>query len=722
MRRKKGVALILVVGILSLMALIGTTFAVNMLLANKEAVNYARSVKAGYLAEAGIARAIAELKNGADGAANSAFDTSSEAWYSGYSDPGLLGGRGGYAVTVVDCARQINVNNTGNSKLGRIMQDLNSALGSPLTSIECQAIAANAPYATKEEIKIKAGISGAKYNAIKDFVTLYGYIDKNTFLPDDTTHEDRAPVNINTASEAVLRAVLRSGVNSDAKSQDLAQAIIAGRPFTSWQQFDALIDSHIGLSPAESRNVKDGANPNRTKPAAYTTEFCFNSGGFYDVVSTGAVTNLIGTAAAAGHIRAIIRIFDIWNETTKDQFAQVWRNDNWASGAGEGGLSDGEMVRVNFMDSCPVRSDQDWNGTAVTNYDIIRNSIKAGFWDNFTENIDGNVGQQTDWTNNEWNPRDGTWNTTVLGQYDTETNDNTKLWPTCDLGREASSRWMWTNHSAQVYIDDKIRPYDMRMRFWWDAAEPIDYEYPITNPGLYAFRFQNDVGRLVLKRTSAGDASYYPEDLQQGAAYGIDPGPLPHTGMLHIWASPSWNNYSEPYILRKTLRAVCQNKAYWTYYSASSGRIQEGNYRFSNINGSGTSAAGLVRLYGEYHLPAFDNVRVIPQDGYFISAPDNAGVMAAWGSITGTVTVPSTASAVSETVSFMTSVDGGATWQVPGAGGGITSQPSSSIQYRANFVSNDNSLPATKPWYSETAVLEDVTVSFMPRTQIVYRQ
>jgi hypothetical protein len=721
MRRKKGVALILTVGILSLLAMIGTAFAVNMLLANKETANYARSAKARYLAEAGIARAIAELKNGVDGAANTAFDTSSGLWYSGYSDPGLLGGRGGYVTTVIDCARQINVNNTGNSRLSQIMQNLNVALGNPLTSIECQAIAANAPYATKEEIKIKAGISDAKYDAIKDFVTLYGYIDHNTFLPDDTTPENRAPVNINTAEEPVLRAVLRSVVNSDAKAQNLAQAIIAGRPFTGWQQFDLFIDNYIGLTPTESKDVKDGMNPNRTKPAAYSTEFCFNSGGFYDVTSTGTVTNIIGTAAATKRLRAIIRIFDIWNQTTKDQFAQAWRNDLPANG-GDGDSGDGEMVRVNFMDTCPVRSDQDWNGTAVTNYDIITNSIKAGFWDNFTERVDGNVGQQTDWTNNEWNPKDGVWNTTVLGQYDTETNDNTKLWPTCDLGRESSERWMWTNHSAQVYIDDKIRPYDMRMRFWWDAAELIDYEYPITNPGLYAFRFQNDVGRLVFKRTSSGDASYYLEDLQQGAVYGLDPGPLPHPGKLHIWANPVPGDYSEPYVLRKTLRAVCQNNVYWTYYNASSGRIQEGDYMFSNINGSGTNATGLIRLYGEYHLPAYDNVRVIPQAGYYISVPNNTGVAVAWGSITGTVTVPSTANTASERVNLLTSVDGGVTWQAAGANGGIISPPASSIQYRANFASNDNSLPATKPWYSETAVLEDVTVSFMPRTQIVYWQ
>ncbi|MDD5270592.1 MAG: type II secretion system protein GspK [Candidatus Omnitrophica bacterium] len=712
---RKGVALILVVGVLSLMALIGTTFAVNMLLAGKEAANYSRGVKARYLAEAGIARAVAELKYGPEGAANSAFDTSSEAWYSGYSD-------GGCTVTVVDCARQINVNNSGNSKLGQLMQDLNAALGSPLTSAECQAVVDNAPYTTKEEIKCRAGISAAKYNSIKEYITLYGYKDPNTFLPDGTTPEERAPVNINTAPEPVLRAVLRGFVSSDAKAQGLAQAIIAARPFTGWQQYDMFIDGYIGLSPSESRDVKDGVNPNRTKPAAYSTEFCFNSGGYYEVASLGTVRNIAGIAVASRRARAVIKIFDIWNETAKDQFAQAWRNDNWASGAGEGDMSNGEMARVNFMDSCPVRSDQDWNGAAVTGYDTIKGSVKAGFWDNFTENIDGNVGGQTDWTNNEWNPRDGIWNTTVIGQYDTETSDNTKLWPTCDLGREASARWMWANHSAQVYIDDKVRVYDMRMRFWWDAAEPIDYEYPITNPASYAFRFQNDVGRIVFKRTSAGDASYYLEDMQQGAAYGVDPGPLPHTGMLHIWASPSWANYSEPYVLRKTLRIVCQNRAYWAYYNASSGRIQEGNYIFSNINGAGTSAAGLVRLYGEYHLPAFDNVRVIPQDGYYVSVPKSAGAVVAWGSVAGTVTVPSTANAASERIDLFTSVDGGNTWQAVGANGGITSPAASSIQYRANFVSNDNSLAATKPWYSETAVLEDITVSFMPRAQVVYWQ
>ncbi|HPN66967.1 MAG TPA: hypothetical protein PLV09_06055, partial [Candidatus Omnitrophota bacterium] len=137
---RKGVALILVVGVLSLMALIGTTFAVNMLLAGKEAANYSRGVKARYIAEAGIARAVAELKYGPEGAANSAFDTSSEAWYSGYSD-------GGCTVTVIDCARQINVNNSGNSKLGQLMQDLNAALGGPLTSAECQAEVSGPPRA-----------------------------------------------------------------------------------------------------------------------------------------------------------------------------------------------------------------------------------------------------------------------------------------------------------------------------------------------------------------------------------------------------------------------------------------------------------------------------------------------------------------------------------------------------------------------------------------------
>lgn len=62
-RNKRGVALIMAVAIVGILAGIAVTFAYNMKIDQKAAGNYLALVKARYLAEAGIARAIAELKN-----------------------------------------------------------------------------------------------------------------------------------------------------------------------------------------------------------------------------------------------------------------------------------------------------------------------------------------------------------------------------------------------------------------------------------------------------------------------------------------------------------------------------------------------------------------------------------------------------------------------------------------------------------------------------------
>ena len=60
---KRGVALLLVISILGLLVLIGTSFALNMLLTRKETTNFLNSVKARYIAEAGINRALADMRS-----------------------------------------------------------------------------------------------------------------------------------------------------------------------------------------------------------------------------------------------------------------------------------------------------------------------------------------------------------------------------------------------------------------------------------------------------------------------------------------------------------------------------------------------------------------------------------------------------------------------------------------------------------------------------------
>ena len=719
MRKRKGVILILTVGILALITLVGTSFAVNMLLEKKETSNFSNGRKAAYLAEAGISRALCELKFGTEGATQNAVDTTAETWYSGYSDSNLLAGRGSYNVTIIDCARQINLNNKENSRLLQLLDNLNAALGNPLSAAECQSMVTNAPYVTKEEIKIKAGIDKNKYDAIKDYITLYGYKDTNTLLPDDVTHEERSPVNVNTASGPVLFAVIRGPVPSDAKSQALAQAMISSRPFTCWQQFNDFIDNYVGLNPTERKDLKDGINPNNTKPASYTTEFCFHSGGYYELASTGTVTVFGGVAAATRQAHAFVKVFDLWNQTTKDQFAQVWRNDLPANG-GEGDPSNGEMARVNFMDTCPVRSDQDWNGVAGTGYDIIKNSIKAGFWDNFSEKVDVYIGQQTDWTNNEWNPiqpLSGLWDTrldpeTGNPSYSSEnglyTGDSASYYPIADLGDMTMERWVWGNHSVQALLDDNITIWQMRNNTgWWrNSADP------------------QFVGHICFRRTNY-DASVWQNDEDTGGLNPVnpdwpvpDPGPPPHAGKFMGWLNvlPSPPDVAGRYNLLKTIKVVCFQARFWAYL--------DGSGMFSDFSGPGTAPKGLVRLYGRFHRPSYDNVRIIPDEGYYTSVPFTRASAVRWGTVTGTITKPSTAIADSEKVILYASTDGGTSFSEAGPGGGIGLSPSTSIQYKAEFLSRDDPSSGIgfEPYYSETAVLEEITVSYLPRTEIVYWQ
>ena len=164
--------------------------------------------------------------------------------------------------------------------------------------------------------------------------------------------QPRAPVNINTAPQEILQAVLtgvqgyaldRNGKNYDrpgnrfwnsrslissSMAARLANAIIAARqtkPFLSWNDFNTFIDSLTWLQdPYQKMVVKANANPNShlskfnpnkifglrygdtdksdlgdwvpplsgyggTGRCGWTTEFCFSSMGYYEIESLGQV-------------------------------------------------------------------------------------------------------------------------------------------------------------------------------------------------------------------------------------------------------------------------------------------------------------------------------------------------------------------------------------------------------------------------------------------------
>ncbi len=395
MRQRKGVAILMALGALTFMSFIGVSFTINSIFGLKSAFNYYYAKKAAMMADAGIAKAIAELRTGDGGATTDAVDMS-EVSYDGtfILDRGLTGS---YSVTAVDCASRINLND-GNPNLAQILKNL-SGTSSPalLTDADCDNIASHAPYSAEEEIKLY--ISGStraeineKYAAVADYLTIYGFIDTSIVNPTDIATpygtQPRSPINVNTASKEVLRAVLKgikaihvcpkcggdgslagtssigpvtcdacSGTGALEITADeanlLAQYIIDHRPYSGWSQFYESIKGCSSIGSRDADLVMANANPNMgfswarnygwASKMGYigkylidwnkngtvdsgdkglsvnTTEFSFNSGGYYEITSTGTVSRSLITVSRK-NMTCVAKIFDQYRITSQQQF------------------------------------------------------------------------------------------------------------------------------------------------------------------------------------------------------------------------------------------------------------------------------------------------------------------------------------------------------------------------------------------------------------------
>jgi len=358
------------VGILALITLIGTSFAINMSADYKGARNSIQAVKARYLAEAGINRAVAELLYGAEGFTSNAIDSSTEAWSGAgpYSD-NIGSNNSGYTVTAIsDCAGRIFINDA-NPNLRNMLGNLAVACG--LAAADGQAIFDNRPaggYSSAEEVKTAPGFTQAKYDAISGSITVHAYVDPDVSAASHPyAASPRAPVNVNTAGREVLIAVL-SGVSngantvSSAEAASLADHLINGRPYSTYDQLWARLltaetlgyisdgDAAVAMANANPNTDMMSLNPNfswrykhvskgnpndvsgydangapyavdKTSLSVYTTEFSFNSGGYYEIESAGTARNAAGMQSAVKRMKACVKTFDIWRQTTQAQFA-----------------------------------------------------------------------------------------------------------------------------------------------------------------------------------------------------------------------------------------------------------------------------------------------------------------------------------------------------------------------------------------------------------------
>ncbi|MFA5165059.1 MAG: type II secretion system protein GspK [Candidatus Omnitrophota bacterium] len=828
LRKKRGVALIITVGMLSLMAILATSFAYNMMFDLKGSVNHVFKLKAKNAADAGIALAIAYMRNLAITDFNATPTASCDWGYTNASSPsfdardgtvnnstsGLFGNVGRnsiavYSLKVVDTNAQINVNDT-NPNLRDILGNLTEVLGLARADGEAIADNANRPFATKEEVMTSTGWTAAKYAVIRDYIAVNGYFDENS---EDSTapvplgpgsYQRKSPVNINTASSEVLQAVLR-GVITDQQAAALAAAIIAQRntvPFRGWNAataaggFDDFIDN-VSITPAlglsDRANVKDNANPNRIKPSTSTTDFCFNPGGFFEITSTGTtgvdansdgdLSDIIDMVSAKQETVVIARIYEVLNYTTKEQFRGEDANYNGVLDPGEDKNGNGILElpvfsRVTWLNSCPVLSNEDQGLVYAANYSTIPNSLKLGYWDGFDEDNDNVSKNGYSWSN--WQQQNG-----VLNISDSDADGECEMWGSGWPKFALADISKWT-FGGTFSFRVSLRP--SPGGDGWEDSGHIDFSWAGQVKGklwTQNWGFQYSPRRDITRPgwTVANDsATSEPSSAREGKDFADS------KVLLHMWKnSPALRNertynlgylygLSDPQInhyfdytatsgdqgaeqfhgvcpVRETLKLVVSNaqspnyrvylavgQGWHRYYNFSNGwflssvgfsptttgyvmipfhadasnELKRDRYGFWTITNNDINSWQLTQwypvLYGNNASPQWDELRIISPDGTYRCPTFMAGENVRWGTISWTVTVPSTANASSEQVSMQ--VDTGS-----GAAAVSKDGPIGGVSGGAAFIALLSSINAN---FTETPVLEDVTLTYLPPVEIVY--
>jgi len=256
---EKGVALIIALGILAILAILGTSFAINMRLEQKASANYRDMVKATYIAEMGIAKAMRQLRNELTGThLKGNFDSFNDDWAGSEWDEadiplntnsvtGATNEIGKFTLKILDVAARIYINDE-NTNLEDILNALGEAVdgtnkddeygkgndrpilfgdgkndGKEIVDYLDDLLDAKRGFRTEEEIRLAPdtliSTNRDAYVAIEDFITA------NTVVNPDAGVK-RAPVNINTASPEVLMTLI-GGIDGLTPTNEVTIATVA---------------------------------------------------------------------------------------------------------------------------------------------------------------------------------------------------------------------------------------------------------------------------------------------------------------------------------------------------------------------------------------------------------------------------------------------------------------------------------------------------------------
>ena len=130
----------------------------------------------------------------------------------------------------------------------------------------------------------------------------------------------------------------------------------------------------------------------------------------------------------------------------------------------------------------------------------------------------------------------------------------------------------------------------------------------------------------------------------------------------------------------------------------------------NNISNTWQAPQWFLVLYGEKAFPQWDDIRVIPEGGFYQSPVITLPSQVRWGTISWTLTIPSTATPSTETCSVRADTGSGfSSVALNGQIGGLSNH----MAYRIDLTSSDSD-------YSETPVIEDVIFTYIPETRILY--
>jgi len=706
-KQNRGFALIVTVGVLCVLTLVALSLNIASRLEEKNAANFNYALKAKYLAEAGINMAIAGLKS----KARSDFiwsvnDTGSgdTDWYDGYSNSTLMSGYGAYSVNVTDCSSQIYVNGDNtNNRLRDMLNILGGNIGGDCDGDEGTKIINNRPsvgYETKEQLRI--ALSEDEYNAIKDYITVHTYVN---------TSFNRAPINVNTAKQVVLKTVLEGipGI-SDSEAATATTAIISERPFSDWSDFDACIDG-TSLSASDKQLIKDNCNPNGDKSGftQQTTEFCFHAGGCFEIQSTGDYYDLSSNKVASVVLDTTVKIFDVVYKGSKSDFM------------GNEGDTLPIAWKVNAFDNCPVRGDQQGSYDSG-GYDTISGSLKIGFWDDFDE--DGS--NALFYVNNAWRKRgtgssDGdVWSTgATYSITDADLDgDNELQVQSCAISDADAESGNWKTRNEVVWLESSS-PASGSAMDWRDFSYSIyidDVSYTNSRSPTAQWYVGYPAYRYSLSSGIKDEFTWWPP-LHFTSQERWKPGCIPFTT---IDPNKYWN-------IKKRVKFVLDGTSCKYYLDNESWDLDQ-SFRSDTVGGLSSGAIG---FWGWYVSSRIDNIRIIPKSpdsngdyAHFTSEVIDPGGDCNVSYIQGTVTIPSSANSSTEKIYFQVSNDGGSSWTPasPGleTGGSLNLSASSGFQWKANFTIDNSASYSGDEKFRETPVLEDVTVIYIVDTEILY--